>query len=198
MDDSSALAARASQGDGQAVEALLERHLPGLRAFVRLRTGPDLRAKEASSDIVQSVCLEILQHLDRYRYPGDANFRHWLYATAWRKLSNRRKYYRSDKRDLGREARGGPAGDSDPEARLLGCYSGFATPSKAASAREQIERVEAAFARMPEEHREVILLAHVAGLPRAEIARQMNRSEGAVRVLLSRALAALAELLHEE
>jgi DNA-directed RNA polymerase specialized sigma24 family protein len=39
----------------------------------------------------------------------------------------------------------------------------------------------------------VITLAHLAGLSRAEIAEQMGRSTGAVRVLLHRALSRLAD-----
>ena len=64
-------------------------------------------------------------------------------------------------------------------------------------AREELERIESAFDRLPEEYREVITLARIAGLSRAEIAERMGRREGAVRTLLSRALARLAELLDE-
>ena len=48
---------------------------------------------------------------------------------------------------------------------------------------------------MPEEYREVITLAHLVGLSRAEIALQMGKSEGAVRVLLHRALARMSAIL---
>jgi RNA polymerase sigma factor (sigma-70 family) len=59
--------------------------------------------------------------------------------------------------------------------------------------REEIEHVERAFDRLEEEQREVITLAHVAGLTRAEIAERLGKSEGAVRTMLSRALADLAD-----
>jgi DNA-directed RNA polymerase specialized sigma24 family protein len=58
---------------------------------------------------------------------------------------------------------------------------------RAASLCEEFERIEAAFDQLSEEHREVISLAHLAGLLRAEIAERIQRSEGAVRVLLHRA-----------
>ena len=38
--------------DGELDELLLQ-FLPGLRAFVRLRTGPMIRARESSRDLVQ-------------------------------------------------------------------------------------------------------------------------------------------------
>ena len=60
-----------------------------------------------------------------------------------------------------------------------------------------IDTSTSAFDRLPEAHREVIVLAKVMGLSRGEIAAQMGRTEIAVRTLLSRALAQLAGELVE-
>ena len=76
-------------------------------------------------------------------------------------------------------------------AKLRG-YSGVFTPSREAAGREELERLEAALARLSDEHREVVVLARIVGLSSPEIAERMQRSEGAVRVLLHRALARLA------
>ena len=47
---------KASRGDAVAVDALLERHLPALHAFVRLHAeGDAIVARESRSDLVQSV-----------------------------------------------------------------------------------------------------------------------------------------------
>ena len=54
------------------------------------------------------------------------------------------------------------------------------------------ERLQRAFSTLPDEYREVITLARVVGLPHAEIAVKLGKSEGAVRILLHRALARLA------
>ncbi|MHC4944681.1 MAG: RNA polymerase sigma factor [Planctomycetota bacterium] len=196
--DSRELVKRASKGDPLAVDDLLEHHLPGLRAFIRLRAGSALRAKESASDVVQSVCLEILQHLDRFKYRGEAGFKYWLYTTALRKISKRYEYYRAAKRDMGREVRLEPQNSSVGDNAVLNCYRTFCTPSRDAMFREQIDLVESAFQQLPEDHRTVILLARIVGLSRAEIASEMGRSEGAVRSLLSRALARLAESLEQE
>jgi RNA polymerase sigma factor (sigma-70 family) len=57
---------------------------------------------------------------------------------------------------------------------------------------EELERLEAAFDRLPDDYREVITLARLVGLPLAAIGRQMGgRSEGAVSMLLARALTRL-------
>jgi RNA polymerase sigma-70 factor (ECF subfamily) len=45
--------------------------------------------------------------------------------------------------------------------------------------------------RLPEDHRDVLVLRHLEGLSHEEIARRMGRSPGAVRMLWVRALARL-------
>jgi RNA polymerase sigma-70 factor (ECF subfamily) len=56
---------------------------------------------------------------------------------------------------------------------------------------EQQLQLAAALEQLPEDYRQVILLRHIEQLPHSEIARRMNRSEGAVRMLWVRALAQL-------
>ena len=104
--------------DGLApVDELLERHLPGLRAFVRLKAGALVRFRESESDIVQSTCREVLERLDEFRHGGEAGFRHWLYTTALRKILDKHEHYTAQKRDVRREERGLQASEAD--ARLL-------------------------------------------------------------------------------
>lgn len=196
-DHSSDLAARAAAGDRGALDELLRRLLPGLRAFVRLRASPIVRAHEQSEDLVQSTCREALANLDRFRHGGEAGFRRWLYATALRKVLNRDEHWRAGKRDARPEAAPPTRASEAETVALLEQYRRFSTPSQKAIAREELERVEAAFAKLSGDQREVILLARVGGLPHAEIAAAMNRSEIAVRTLLHRALARLAGLLED-
>ncbi len=198
--DIPALTAAAGGGDRQALQRLLEHFLPDVRAFVRLRAGPLLRTREESSDLVQSVCRELLEHAERFAFPDQGAFKAWLFATALRKIRDKQDYYLAQKRDVGRELsiHAAPAGSeaSDPgESWLLARYRAFSSPSGQAEVREEIERVESAFDQLSEEQREVVTLAHVAGLSRDEIAATIGKSEGAVRVILHRALAKLGRLL---
>ena len=187
----------AAKGDMAAVDRLLDRHLAGLRAFIRLRMGPTIRARESCSDLAQSVCREVLQHMDRFQYPGENAFKHWLYATALRKISNRHEYYTAAKRDAGLEVR--PESQSShtsaDEVRLADAYKSLHSPSKEVLAKEYIDHIEAGFDELPEDYREVVILSRFVGLSRAEIAKQMNRTEDSVRNLLHRALSRLAEIL---
>jgi RNA polymerase sigma-70 factor (ECF subfamily) len=189
------LAEAAARGDGSALGRLLEHYLPELRAFVRLRAGPLVRARESNSDLVQSVCREILQHGESFRFASEDAFRRWLFTTTLRKLVDRRDHWLAAKRDAMREVSFGGESDAGAEERLAIAYRSLSSPSRHAMARETIERLEAAFDDLPEDYREVVTLAKVAGLSRAEIAAQMGRSEGSVRMLLVRALAELAARL---
>ncbi len=170
---------------------LLQQHLHCLHAFVRLQAGPVLLSKESSSDLTQSVCREVLTHKARFEHADDNGFRRWLFTTARRKIADRYDFYQAEKRDGRREQ---PDSDVDDTA-LLSAYASFCTPSRHAEAKEELCRVERGFQRLSEEKREVILLARVANLPRATIAEELGKSEGAVRTLLYRALGELAEHL---
>lgn len=192
-----ALTVAAAQGDRAALESLLEHYLPDLRAFVRLRAGAGLRARESASDLVQSVCRQVLEQASEFQHPNEGAFRRWLFTTATRKIVNRAEYHAAERRDVGREVRitGGldPAGD----ARMLTRYRGFATPTRALGLKEEMQRVEAAFDTLGEEERELVLEVHLLGTPRAELAARAGKSEGALRVQLHRTLAKLAVLLGE-
>lgn len=191
-DDSLHLAHLAAKGDQQALSQLLTRHLPSVRAFVRAHMGPQLRARESMSDIVQSVCRELLTHQERFQHPGEDGFRAWLFTTARRKIANRARDLGRDKREAAREV----ADLSETRMAALGeAYARVSTPSGMALRKEEIERLEGAIDELPDEQKEVLTLAHLVGLSRAEIGVQMGRTEEAVRALLHRAKARLAILL---
>jgi RNA polymerase sigma-70 factor (ECF subfamily) len=196
-ENSSELAQRAAAGDRAAVDALIERHLPELRAFVRLRAGDALRRRESTSDLVQSTCREVLTHLERFQFPDESAFRRWLFVTAQRKIADRADHYAAQKRAAAREERlASEAGVQDEQ--LANCYRRFSSPSRRALVRDEIEQLERAFDALTEEQREIVTLAHVVGLSRAQIAEQVGKSENAVRIVLHRALARLAEIVNAD
>lgn len=196
-ENSSELAQRAATGDRAAVDALIERHLPELRAFVRLRAGDALRRRESTSDLVQSTCREVLTHLERFQFPDESAFRRWLFVTAQRKIADRADHYAAQKRAAAREERlASEAGVQDEQ--LANCYRRFSSPSRRALLRDEVEQLERAFDALTEEQREIVTLAHVVGLSRAQIAEQVGKSENAVRIVLHRALARLAEIVNAD
>lgn len=167
------------------LDALLTQHLPGLRAFLSRRAGQLVGSRESSADLAQSVCREVLEHVDRFRHGNEQGFRQWLYRTAERKLVDRARYWRAQRRDARREA-----GPCAPD--LAGLFS---TPSHDAMVREDLERARAAFEALPARYRDVIVLARVEGLTARQIAERLDAKEGTVRSLLSRGLAKISEAL---
>ncbi|MCA8975478.1 MAG: sigma-70 family RNA polymerase sigma factor [Planctomycetes bacterium] len=167
------------------MDELVARLLPSLRAFVRQRMGAELRAREESGDIVQSVAREVLRHSDRFRHGGESGFRDWLFTTAHRKIVDRLEHWRAGKREGAREER--------IEADVLAATG--PSPSLHASAREQLSVVEAAFARLSADERDVVTWSRLQGLSHAEIAARLGKSEAATRKVLSRGIARLAILL---
>jgi len=181
-----ALFEAARAGDGKAVERLIERYQPRLHAFVRLRLGNRVRAREATTDVVQSVCGELLAASSRFEFRGEQQFRDWLFTTALNKIVDKQRFHGRSKRDVAREHQ---ADDS-----LLHAAS-FLTPSVDAIGRETAQALAAALAELSDEHRGVITMARIAQMPHAVIAEALGRSEAAVRQLLVRALLHLSQQL---
>ena len=183
VDDGNRLFEQATRGDPNALDQLLVHHLPQLHAYVHARLGPELRGRESSLDVVQSVCRELLG-APRPVWNGEDRFRAWLFTSALNKLRERYRRAHADKRDIGREQ----AGD---ELAVFTALAQLVTPSQEAIGNELGAAVQAALAELSEEHREVITLARLVRLPHQVIAEVMGRSEAATRQLLARAMVQL-------
>ena len=192
-DEAEDLVQRASAGDHVAIDVLLERHLPGLRNYVRRNINPGVLAKESSSDLVQSVCREVLQNVDRFEYQGEAAFRNWLYQAALRKIIDRQRYYKAEKRDQAREVAPGGGDASLSADELAQIAVSLGTPSRDAMMREEVERLERGFATLSEGDRRIIRAIYLEGLTHAQVAERLECTEVASRKMLSRALARLSK-----
>ena len=184
---------RSSAGDRDALMELLQAYLPRLRGFVRAQMSPALRQRESDADIVQSVCRDLVERRDELDFENEERFRAWLFTSARRKVLEKGRFHQRKRRDPGQEQR--LADESVEEGLLAKAYRSVSTPSVRVIAKEQVERFEAALDALSEDHREVIALARLAGLPHAIVAERMGRSVDATRHLLGRALLRLAEEL---
>ena len=187
-DSATSLHGQAARGDAAATQRLLQSYLPRLRAFVRARLGPDLRARESDSDVVQSVCRELLQHKDGFQYRGETEFRGWLFTAAANKVREKFRFHRQARRDSARE-------QSDQSAGASLAAGSSASPSYAAIAHERMAILEAALDALGEADRDVITLSRLAGLPMAVVAARMDKTEVAARKQLGRALLRLGQEL---
>jgi RNA polymerase sigma-70 factor (ECF subfamily) len=182
-------------GDRRAFDSLFARNLPRLEAFVR-RNGGAAAPRDSVSDLVQSICREALQDLGDFDYRGEEAFRSWLFRRAAHKIVDRLRYHHRARRDLRREVAPDATGPGTRDGERLQPAHEL-TPSRHASAREQLARLERMLTRLPEHQREAIGLVRVLGLDYATVAARMGRSEAAVRNLVARGLATIAGLLED-
>lgn len=190
--DHASLVERATSGDRIAIGSLLEKYLPRLRAFIRLRTSQAIRERESCSDLVQSVCREVLEKLDRVVHRDEAAFRKWLFIEALDKIRDRARYHRAQKRDVRRERRVPGSGNDTSYGEFYTC---FLTPSREAIGREDLYRLERAFDELSERHREVITLCRIAGLSHAEVAERLGISKKDVSNAMYRGMRELSWVL---
>ncbi len=169
-----------------AVPDLLVQHLGPLRTYLRLHLDPLLRARESCSDLTQSVFRECLEEAHRVEFRHEAAFRKWLFQKALSKIVDRRRYWLADKRHPAHEAAVGPDTLPAPSASV----SGLAIRA------EDLGMLEQCFEDLSPDHRAVIVQARLIGQSHAEIAAETGRSVEAVGMLLHRALARLARLMH--
>ncbi len=184
-----------SNGDMRPLSELLVHYLPDLRLFVRAQIGAKLRARESNSDLVQSVCREVLGKLENFEYRGEAAFRSWLFRAAAHKVIDRAQYHEAEKRNPAREELPEPV--TNPTEPLAFDVGHDFSPSRVAMSKEELTQLEAGLHSLQTDYREAILLAKIVGLSYAEIAEHMNRSPGAARNLVYRGMAQLSLLLED-
>ncbi|MEZ6120240.1 MAG: sigma-70 family RNA polymerase sigma factor [Pirellulaceae bacterium] len=130
---------------------------------------------------------------------GDHDPINWFFQLCERKIiDTHRKFFESQKRDAARET---SFGDSDGEgggglANLL--IASMTSPSAAFSRDQKQLKMLAALESLPEDQREALRLRYLVGLPSKEIAAKLGKSDGAIRVMLSRGLNRLQQLMGED
>jgi RNA polymerase sigma-70 factor (ECF subfamily) len=170
-------AVRASQHDRAAFEALYRRYVDRVYSYAFYQLGDHHDAEDAT----ERTFLAALRGIRTYRDDG-ATFRAWLFRIARNTIANA---HRTRSR---RRVEPMTAVEHEPHAL-------DADPAGLAVRAEDARRVRAALAQLHEDRRQVILLRFVDGLSAREAGLVLDRSEGAVRVLLHRALRDLGERL---
>lgn len=182
---------RALAGDAQARGALLESFRPYLCVIARSFHDNRLQARFDESDVVQDTLVAAHRGFDSFRGQTVAELVAWLREIVVRAAGRiHRDHLAADKRAAGREQR------AEDVAMLIA--DSASSPSEHAIRHEEAACMADALARLPDDMQQVLLGRHMDGGSYAEIAQQMGRSEGAVRVLYTRALRRLRELVRPE
>ena len=186
----------ARRGESSAQGDLLRRFEPWLRLLARVQCESRFQAKFDASDVVQQTLLEAIKAFPQFRGSTEAELTVWLRQILAHALAHEiRRYHGTQKRDAKREL------SLDEQLYESSCRlrdmlaDSASSPSRHALRREREVLLAEVLARMPDDYREVIVLRNLQELPHAEVARRMNRSVGAVRMLWVRALARLREEL---
>ncbi len=193
-DDS--LVNRVKQRDLSALaEYLLTQRKP-LLAFIDRQLGAALRRKIEIDDVFQEVSVEAIRSLPEADFDHREPFS-WLCQIAERRIIDaHRHHFGAQKRDAGREVPlGSPGADSQHAAIIDMLVASMTTATQALSRKGREARLFEALATLPADQREALRLRYIEGLPSKEIASKMGKSDGSVRVMLTRALGRLQQVL---
>lgn len=143
----------------------------------------ETRDPHMAEDITEMVFLKAFVALSRFREQGegdDSTFKTWLYTIARNVISNERR-----------------RGRRHPEHPIELALHLRAPDDPAATAETRLEarRALEAVMELPSERRQALVLRFVNELSAREIGEIMGKSEGAVRVLIHRALASVRQRL---
>jgi RNA polymerase sigma-70 factor (ECF subfamily) len=193
------LADRIRRHDADALAEFLQSHRPQLMAFIERQLGAALRRKVESDDVFQEASAEAVRALPSTEL-GDRDPFSWLCQIAERRIIDlHRRFFDAQKRDAGREVALGAGGSETGQVGLINMLvASMTTPSKAFSRNAREMRLQEALAKLPDEQREALRLRYVESLPSKDIAEKLGKSDAAVRVMLTRSIKKLQELLGDE
>jgi RNA polymerase sigma-70 factor (ECF subfamily) len=192
--DTDPLADRVRRRDAAALAEFIERRRPALTAFVERRLGAALRGKAEPQDILQDTTVRALRELPAADFATLDPFG-WLCHLAEECIVDGHRHFAAGKRAAGREVAGNvPLGEASQDLVALLAAS-LTTPTQAVIRNERQLRLHEAVAAFPEEQREALRLRYVEGLPTKDVAKRLGKSDVATRVLLTRLVQKLQELL---
>lgn len=182
MTNTSLLLGSARAGDTHALDTLFAHHRGRLLAFARGRMSAGLAAKITPDDIVQETLLEASRRLPDFESRGPASFYRWLVGIARYKLLEAARAQRAKKRAL--EA---PL-ERTPLSERTGVSGGVLR-------RERADLVHAGLCELPDRQGEAVRLRYLEGASVQEAAEELGCTPSALKKLVARGMAGLADRL---
>lgn len=196
MDSDAELIQRVQANDRDALVEFIALRTPQLTAFINKRMSDALKKKIEPADILQELTVSCLNAVDEVEF-GDRDPFSWLCQQAERRIIDvHRRHFGAQKRDAGREVPlSAPAGGDEGGGLAELLAASMTSPSRAFSRQQKEFHVLAALDQLEPDSRDALQMRYLEGLSSKEIAARMGKTDGAVRVLLSRSLTRLQELL---
>jgi len=176
-------AVEAARRDPRRFEPLYRKYVGQVYSFAAY----ELRDHHAAEDVTEQVFLQAMRGLSSFEERGDgpaSTFRVWLFQIARHALANEHRH-RARHPQVGLDI-------------ALEVAAPGPDPAAQAVAGDEARRAWRAIGRLPRERRRALTLRFVEEMSTPEIAGVMGRSEGAVRVLIHRALRAVATELERD
>lgn len=195
------LFASARAGSSSCLGRLLTLYSNYLRLLIAAQLDERLQARVSPSDIVQETFFEAHRDFHQFRGQTPGEFAAWLRRILVNNILRVvEQHLLAEKRDVRREVSlheiGRRLEQSTARLESLLAEPGD-SPSGNAQRNEQELQLADALAELPKDYQQVILLRHIEGLPFDDVARRMERSSGAVRMLWLRALERLRKAFPE-
>jgi len=180
------LVARTKDGDASAFDDLVRRYSPRVYGLVYNMTSNH----EETNDLLQDVFLKAFRSIKGFR--GDSSFYTWIHTIAANMTINFLKK---------RNRRRGPSLD-DIDARIENDpdyieATAKTDPRREATLSELQKKLNEAMQKLSHDHRAVVTMFDIQGMPHAEIAKILGTSEGTVRSRLFYAHRQLQNYLEE-
>ncbi|MGE5072102.1 MAG: RNA polymerase sigma factor [Anaerolineae bacterium] len=176
LEDEKRLVDLAKSGDGEAFSQLYEAYFERVYRFIFFRVTDE----QFAEDLASQVFLKAWENLHRYQPKGP--FLAWLYAIARNTVIDS---YRTKKQTVSLdEAAPIPTQDDKLDDRMQLEF--------------EVQALQKAMQQLTQEQQEVITLKFIAEYDTAQIAKQMGKTEGAIRALQMRALQALARAMRRD
>lgn len=174
----------------------VESRRPQLLGYIHNNLGPALKRKLEPEDILQEVVVAALAAPHQFAVPGRDPFKLLCQLAEQRIIDAHRHHVAAQKRSADREVSIERPATAPQGFGFIDLLVASMTSASQAFSRDQKEfRLQEAITGLSEEQRDALRLRYVEGLATKDVAEQLGKTDGAIRVLLSRTLSRLQELL---
>ena len=170
VDPDADLVRRAQEGDTQAFDELVMNYSRKLYGLVYNMTSN----KEDAHDLLQDIFAKAYRSLRRFR--GNSTFYTWIYSIAVNMTLN---FLKKRKRRAGYSFDDVDSGIQNDPAFIDQAHG--ANPRRQSNINELQKKLNEAMQTLSEDHRSVVTMFDIQGMPHAEISQILGVSEGTVR-----------------